>query len=132
MSQEFTKVKNALSRLERIQEEHIESFHVQLLPDLEAQTAKRREAFEALICCMEKFFIRASEEDEHTASMVLSISKQVERLQRQNIILKERVETHREDLRARMKHIVKGRRVIKSYRPPSYIVNRPRAISLTN
>ncbi|WP_022664680.1 hypothetical protein [Desulfospira joergensenii] len=133
MSQEFHEVENALKRLEKIQAEHIESFQIQLLPDLEAQTAKRREAFDNLICCLEKFFTRTGQDDEEqTASMVLIFKKQLKGLQRQNLTLKEKVEAYREDLRARMKHLAKGRKVIDSYRPPSSFSNRPRAISLTN
>ena len=132
MNHEFYEVENALNRLESLQDEHIESFQTQLLPDLEGQTAKRKEAFNHLTCCLEKFFTQASKGDEKTVSMIQIFSKQIERLQHQNLVLKEKVETHREDLKARMKKITKGRKAIRSYRPPSSFLNRPRAISVTN
>ena len=132
MNLEFCEVENALNRLENLQDEHIDSFQTQLLPDLESQTAKRREAFDHLACCLEKFFSQLPEEDEQTVSMIQTFTKQITRLQHQNLILKEKVELHKEDLQARMRQITKGRKAIGSYRPPSSFLNRPRAISLTN
>lgn len=131
MNQEFNGITSAVNRLERIQNEHIESFQTQVLPDLEAQTAERKKAFDSLIRSLDMFFTRSGQ-DEQTAVLMRSLTERIQGLQNQNRILKEKVETYREDLKARMKHLAKARKGINAYRPPSSFSNRPRAISLTN
>jgi hypothetical protein len=133
MDLEFENVKHALTRLDRIQAEHIESFQTQLLPDLEYQTALRQEAFDSLTTRLNIFLGQADRYDkEQMTSMVLWVKEQVSGLQHQNLMLKECVEAYKNDLKERMNGLTRGKRALGSYGPSSSFSKRPRVISLTN
>lgn len=133
MEREFHSVTNAIDVMDRIQARHLESFQAELLPDLERHTLERTEAFERLTSCLTLFFNQIQMSDEAQASpMVETITEQITRLQQQNQMLVEKVETYKADLQARMRGLTKGRQAMKSYGPPSSFSKRPRVISLTN
>ncbi|WDP87268.1 MAG: hypothetical protein HUN05_20825 [Desulfobacter sp.] len=109
MNQEFENITHAMAVLDSIQAEHIESFQTELMPDLEDQMGKRHQAFNQLSDQLNLFFARTEQYDEaQLRSMILTFSKQMNKLQNQNLMLKEKVELYRENLKARMKKMTKG------------------------
>lgn len=103
------------------------------MPDLEHQLAARQQAFDQLMPLAARFIQGANQiKTQEMVAMVHTAKELIGDLITENRILKTKIEKHKEDIRSRMKGVVKGRRVIGAYASPASLQNRPRAISLTN
>ena len=132
MKKEFQKIRDTLSRLDKIQTSHIESFDTDLMPDLERQLIERKEEFSKLKRSVSRFITNAElNSDTDTESIIVFIER-INTLLGQNKVLEAKVKAHREGLRESMKKISRGKQVIGSYGSPFSVSNRPRAINLTN
>ncbi len=133
MLNEFQHINNTLKKLDKMQASHIKSFDTELMPDLELQLIERNEGFNKLKQSVKKFIDDAGlDNNADKESMAAVFIGHISTLISQNKVLEAKVRVHRDGLKASMKKILRGKQVIDSYGSPSSVLNRPRAINLTN
>lgn len=133
MNKDLQQIKDTLNRLDKIQISHIESFDMELMPDLELQLVERKKEFDKLNTVVSRFVKNGGlDNDTETQSMVYFFIECINTLLNQNKMLEKKVRAHRDYLQESMKRLSRGKLVIGSYGSPSSISNRPRAINLTN
>jgi hypothetical protein len=133
MEDRYNRVDSALRQLEDIQAKHVMDFDNMLMPDLETQNEERDRAVAVIKKEVDRFVASAGQNPtDETESMIKLLGDRIRVLLRQNEILKSKVNSHRDRLRESMKGVVKGKHAIGAYGSPAHVLNRPRAISLTN
>ncbi|MFO7752543.1 MAG: hypothetical protein R6V41_05435 [Desulfobacteraceae bacterium] len=133
MEQQYQKVNKAMNSLFEIQDRHMASFSGDTLPDLENQSAERKEAMNHLQDQVNAF-ISAVEKDtgSEAQSMMQFFNQRITTLLEQNRTIENRVKAVKDSIGKSMKQLSKGRKGLQSYRPPSLSVqNRPRVINFS-
>jgi hypothetical protein len=133
MDNAYQQVKKLLHCMEEMQAHHIHTFDTQVMPDLENQMMQRKHLFDQLGNAVNRFLRQPElENDMDTDGMTRYFNDQMDRLLHQNNILAQKVNTHKNQLQESLKNISRGKHAIRSYGSPSSMINRPRAINLTN
>ncbi len=133
MNKEAQIIADNLNQLIKLQAGHIESFEKKLMPDLETQLAKRKKEFDKLKTTISRFIAQNEiVKDADTESMIIFFIDRINILMSQNKMLTRKVKIHKNGLRKSLTKISKGKKVMNSYGKLSPILNKPRAINVTN
>ncbi len=126
----ITQVQTLLTRLDEMQQAHIDSFDTSLLPDLEAQISEREQGFFKLQQAMSELMPRLQASDELKAHpAVQDILDRIRGLLHQNQVLVSRVTAHRDGLKASLNRISAGKNALHGY--GSSVSHRNRSAVLT-
>jgi len=133
MEKEFKNIEKILSRLQGLQENHLESFDKKDLPDLEKQSVERNIEVEKLMKSVSDFVkITENKNSENTESMIHILNDRITTLLEQNKALETKVHLFRDGIKNEMKQVATGRKVIQSYQSSTAVSNNPNVISITN
>jgi hypothetical protein len=123
-------LKDALEKLETIHQDQIDSFGNSLLPDLEAQIEERQNAFSEIKTIISDMALTLDQvEDPKEIEELLT---GIKFLIKQNSVLKSKAQTHKNDLKERMKQANKGKQAISAYGSPDSVRNRSKVINFRN
>lgn len=122
---EFTKM---LNRLNKLQENHINSFKEELMPDLEKQSAERNRAMEKI---KKQFNIVKEITEFNDDKTILFFNSQISTLIEQNKILEKEIRYHRDCIKKSMKKIAAGKKVLTSYGLSGTYSNSPKVMNFS-
>ena len=133
MEMTFKQLKETLLKLNQMQEDHIDCFDTQLLPDLEQQMVQRREKFTELKQHLSDLFLKTEGMETATKRQLLQeIQEHILSLMHRNKTLKSKVQKHKDELEKSMKNITQGKRVFHAYGASVSQRTRPRVINCRN
>ncbi len=134
IQQAYHSVMKTMDEIQILQENHIQSFNTQLMPDLETHCQERKHIFDrfyteagTLISNLETIL-----DKDRAKEVVESVNNRIAGLLAQNSILSQKALEHKNRIQESLNNLSQGKRAMTSYGTPSYIQNRPRAIRITN
>ncbi len=134
IQQAYHRVIQIMDEIQILQENHIQSFDTQLLPDMEKHCQERQQSFD-------RFFMESSvliahletlQDQKMAKEIVEHVNNRIAGLLAQNDILSKKTMEHRTRIQESLNHLSRGKAAMNSYGTPAYIKNRPRAIYVTN
>lgn len=135
METELKKLEASINEFEKLQEKHLDALTDEdKLPDLEEQTLERNIGITNLMETVSGFIKKAESQNHiNTKSKILFFSNRITTLLDQNKVIETKVKNIRAQLKNKMTHISKGKKIISSYRSSSAETSiKPRVLSITN
>ncbi len=134
IQQAYYRVIQIMDEIHILQENHIQSFDRELLPDMEKHCQERQRFFDRFL--MESNVLLSHLEtlqDQNMAKEIVEhVNNGISRLLSQNDILSKKTMEHRSRIQASLNQLSRGKTAMDSYGTPAYIKNRPHAIYVTN
>lgn len=140
MGNELSQITELINNLEDIHMDHISSFNMELMPDLEKQSIERSKIVdklgEKIHYLINNINFKHISDDEPLDSdtdyeAILLFKKRIFTLLEQNRALEKKVRAHKDSIQKSMKKVSKGRQAINSYGSSTSVKNRAQVMNLT-